>query len=74
MVGTYSEAPTIGYGKPHEAGVAGAQPMRGEPEGCPLGTPFISGVGAKQRNSDAQRVDAGSDGVHAGERRRLCLT
>jgi hypothetical protein len=24
------------------AGVAGAQPMRGEPEGCPLGKPFLS--------------------------------
>ena len=41
-----------------KAGVAGAQPMRGEPEGCPLGTPYFKGLGAEQRDSDAQQVDA----------------
>jgi hypothetical protein len=35
-----------------KAGVAGAQPMRGEREGCALAIPSSLGVGAEQRDSD----------------------
>jgi len=39
------------------AGSVGAQPMRGEPEGCPLRNPLsLLGVGAQQRGSDAQQA------------------
>ena len=40
------------------AGVAGASfpEGRGEPEGCPLSSPFLKGAGAEQRARDAQQA------------------
>jgi hypothetical protein len=44
-----------------EPGVAGAKPMRGESEGCPLGNPPFFLSTAEQRESDAQ-PDTGTHG------------
>jgi hypothetical protein len=42
-----------------EAGFVGAQPMRGESEGCPLGTPLLKG-GRGRSSATAMRSKAGS--------------
>jgi hypothetical protein len=44
------------------AGFVGAQPLRGEPEGCPLGTPFLKG-GWGRSSATAMRSEGGDVSV-----------